>query len=543
MSNSQNTPQTYDAVVVGAGVAGLYSLYRLREDLGKKVICFETGSNVGGTWYWNRYPGARTDSQCMEYQYWFSKELLEEWDWSERYVAQPESERYLQHVAEKFDLYKDIRFNTRVDKAVYDEANKVWHITTDNGDIVDAQHFVCCVGMLSAAAALETPFPGKENFKGMVCHTARWPKQPVDFTGKRVGVVGTGATGIQVIQSIAGDCKQLTVFQRTPNYTIAMRNPELNKADNDKLRAEYDDVAQRVHTTFGGTEYSFDFGSFYDHTPEERRAIYEKLWKDGSLKLWVGSFQEEFLDDAANAEMSAFVREKMRESINDPELADKLIPEDYAFGNRRVPLNTGYLEAFNRDNVDLIDVKSDPIECITEKGLKLASGKEYEMDILVLATGFAAGTGAFTAIDIHGRGDKTLKDKWNEDVRSTLGLQVSGFPNLFTVGAPLAPSTALCNMYTCLQQQSDWIADAIGYMGEHGYQTMEPTQAKEDAWVQHHDEIANTTIMSRTASWYTGANVNGGKVGRLLSYIGGNVLYEQQCDELTENGYEGFDLA
>ncbi len=541
MKQNSASPEQFDAVVVGAGLAGLHTLYRLRE-MGKKVTAFETGGGVGGTWYWNRYPGARVDSQCQVYQYWFSDELLKEWNWSELFPAQPESERYLNHVADKFDLKKDIHFNTRVDKAVYDEAKKVWHITTNKGDTVDAQHFICCVGMLSAAAALEAPFPGKEKFKGRLFHTAHWPKEPVDFTGKRVGVVGTAATGIQVIQSTAPLCKQLTVFQRTPNYTIPMRNPKLTDADRDALRKEYPEIKKRAFSSFAGFDYDFTNGSFYDHPSEKRREILEALWEEGSLNFWIGSFFEVFTDEVANKEISDFVREKIRERVNDPETAEKLCPKDYGFGTRRVPLETKYYECYNRDNVELVDVKSDPIECITEKGLKLASGKEYELDMLVLATGFDAGSGGFTKIDIRGRNGQSLKDKWDAEIRTTLGLQVHGFPNLFTTGAPLAPSTAFCNMYTCLVQQSDWIIDSIRYLSEHNLKTMEPTAEKEDEWVKHHDELANMTLVTKTDSWYMGANVKG-KTRRLLSYIGGDGQYSQFCDELKENGYKGFELV
>lgn len=526
----------YDAVVVGAGLAGLYTLHRLRQ-MGKNVMAFEAGGGVGGTWYWNRYPGCRVDAQCYNYQYWFSDEVLKEWDWSERFPSQPENEAYLNFVADKYDLKPQIHFNTRVTRGIYDEDAHTWRVYTDQGDVVDTPYFICCVGILSNA--IEAPFPGRENFAGLVCHTSRWPHTPVDFTGKRVGVVGTGATGIQVVQTIAPLCEHLTVFQRTANYTVPMKNYRLDAAANVALKKRYPGIRQRSYASFSGFDFDFDNGAFYDHTPEERRAIYERLWKDGSFTFWLGSFFELFVDEKANAEISDFVREKIRARIKDPYTAELLLPRDYGFGTRRVPLDSGYFEAFNRPNVELVSVKTDPIECITETGLRLTSGREYEMDILVLATGFDAGTGAFAAIDIHGRGGRTLKAKWDEDIRTTLGLQVEGFPNLFTIGAPLAPSTALCNMYLCMTEQADWVLKAIEHLDSHGLHTMEPTAEMEDAWVKHHDAVANSTLVTKTDSWYMGCNVKG-KPRRLLSYIGGSVPYRRKCDEIRASGYQGF---
>ncbi|TAM09753.1 MAG: NAD(P)/FAD-dependent oxidoreductase [Nevskiaceae bacterium] len=526
----------YDAVVVGAGLAGLYTLHRLRE-MGKNVIAFEAGDGVGGTWYWNRYPGCRVDAQCYNYQYWFPEQVLKSWDWSERFPSQPENEAYLNFVADTYDLRRDLHFHTRVTRGVYDEARSTWRVYTDRGDVVDTPFFICCVGILSDA--IEAPFPGRENFKGMVCHTSRWPKTPVDFTGKRVGVVGTGATGIQVTQTVAPLCRHLTVFQRTANYTVPMHNYQLDDAANRELKQHYPEIKQRSYASFSGFDFDFDNGSFYDHTPEERRAIYERLWADGSFTFWLGSFFELFVDEAANQEISDFVRAKIRARVKDPQVAEKLMPRDYGFGTRRVPLDSGYFETFNRDNVTLVDVKPDPIECITESGLRLTSGQEYPLDILILATGFDAGTGAFAAIDIHGRDGRTLKAKWDRDIRTTLGLQVEGFPNLFTIGAPLAPSTALCNMYLCMTEQADWALEAIRHMDAHGLHSMEPTREMEDAWVEHHDAIANSTLVTKTDSWYMGCNVKG-KPRRLLSYIGGSVAYRKKCDEIAEGGYAGF---
>lgn len=527
----------YEAVVVGAGIAGLHEVYKLRE-MGVSVIGFEAGTDVGGTWYWNRYPGARVDSQSHIYQYWFSQELLDEWDWSERFPAQPETERYLNYVTEKFDLRKEFRFRTRVESATYDEENQLWTVTTDKGDKLTTRFFISCTGMLSAP---QIPFPGHEKFRGQICHTARWPHEKVEMAGKRVGVVGTGATGIQVIQTIAPEVGEMFVFQRTPNYTIPMRNPQYDDADRDALREEYPEIEKTVFNTFAGFDYDLSETPFTEMSAEEREQRLWDLWNDGSLHFWLG-FAEVFFDEEVNNYISEFVRNRIRERVKDPETAEKLIPTCHGFGTRRVPLETKYYEAYNQDNVHLVDVKQDAIAEITETGVRLESGAEYELDILVMATGFDAGTGALTRIDIRGRGNQSLKEKWDKDIRSTLGLQVHGFPNLFTVAGPLAPSTAFCNMATCLIQQGGWVADTIGYLRDQGQHAIEPTEEKEAEWVNHHDEVANQTLVVKTDSWYMGANIDG-KPRRLLSYIGGANAYHQMCDELKEKGYPGFAIS
>ena len=528
-----------DALVIGAGIAGLYQLYRLREQ-GLKVTAVEAGDNVGGTWYWNRYPGARVDSQSHVYQYWFSQELNDEWSWSERFPAQPETERYLNFVADRFDLRKDIQFQTRVTAAGYDEAGKRWSITTDKGQTFRPQFLISCSGMLSAP--LTALFPGQNEFTGQIFHTARWPHEPVDFTDKRVGVIGTAATGIQVIQTIAGQVGHLKVFQRTPQYAIPMNNPKLTEADRASFRKRFNELRHRVMRTFAGFEYDFMYGRWADLTPEERRADLEEMWSEGSLAFWVGLFPELFFDPQVNEEISAFVRDKIRARIKDPNVAEKLIPTAYGFGTRRVPLETNYFEAFNRDNVELVDVKENPIERLTETGVRTADGQVHEVDILVLATGFDAGTGALTRIDIRGRDGRSLKDEWSEEINTTLGLQVHGYPNLFTTGAPLAPAAALCNMTTCLQHQVDWITGCIGYLRAHGLTEIEPTKSIQDQWVKYHDDIANATLIAKTDSWYMGSNVPG-KQRRMLSFAGGVGIYHQKCEELGVRGYPGFAMS
>jgi acetone monooxygenase (methyl acetate-forming) len=542
--NAGSTPGTassgvdYDAIIVGAGIAGLYQLYRLRE-MGLKVRALDAGSEVGGTWYWNRYPGARVDSQSYIYQYWFSDELLEEWDWSERFPAQPETERYLNYVADKFDLRKDIQFNTTVTSAHWDAAQSRWVLNTDQGDTLSATYFVSCAGMLSAPVAL--PFPGRENFKGEIAHTARWPRDGIDLSGKRVGVIGTGATGIQVVQTIAAQVGELKVFQRTPQYAVAMRNEAYDDDARQAWRAQYPTLRESVHHTFAGFDYNFETDTYLELSPTERKAALERIWADGSLSFWVGGFAEMFADETVNAEISEFVRAKIRARIKDPVVAEKLVPKSFGFGTARVPLETGYYDVYNRDNVELVDVSKIPIEGFTENGL-LIGDQEYALDVVILATGFDAGTGALSRMDVHGRDGRSLTELWRKDIRSTLGLQVHGFPNLFTVAGPLAPSTAFCNMATCLQQQVDWVTDCITYLREQSLNTIEPTVEKEAWWVQHHDDTANATLMMTTNSWYTGANIEG-KPRRLLSYIGGVGNYRKFCDESKASHYEGYSLA
>ncbi len=528
----------WDAVIVGAGVAGLYQLHRLRET-GLRVCSIDAASDVGGTWYWNCYPGARVDSQSYVYQYWFSKELIDDWNWSQRFPPQPELERYLDFVADRLDLRKDIRFDTRVTSADWDEASSRWRIRTDKGDELTTRFFVSCAGMLSAPNL--PPFPGHESYKGIVAHTARYPREGIDLAGKKVGVVGTGATGIQVIQTIAAEVGELKVFQRTPQYAVAMRNPAFTDADRAHYKAKARELYERVNSTFAGFDFDADHGSWYDLTPEQRLEVLEAVWADGSLSMWVGSFEEVLTDEEVGEIVSDFVREKIRARIDDPKVAEKLLPHHYTFGTYRVPLELGYYDVYNRDNVELVEVKDTPIESFTEKGLRTAAA-EYELDVVILATGFDAGTGALTRMNITGRDGASLTELWGRDIRSTLGLQVHGFPNLFTIAGPLAPSTAFCNMTTCLAQQVDWVTDCITWMRESDHHTIEPTREKQDEWVEHHDETANATLMMRTNSWYTGANIEG-KPRRLLSYIGGAAEYRQICEDVRKSGYQGFAVA
>jgi acetone monooxygenase len=537
-TNGSQATLTLDAVVVGAGVAGLYQLHLLRSR-GLAVKAFDAASDVGGTWYWNRYPGARFDSESYIYQYLFSEELYKGWSWSEKFPAQPEIERWLHYVADKLDLRRDIQFSSTIQSAHFNDATGRWTIATDKGQVIDTQYLVTCCGMLSAP--MSSLFPGQETFQGRLFHTARWPNEPIDLAGKRVGVVGIGATGIQVIQTIADKVGHLTVFVRTPQYIIPMKNAQFTPQDQEEYKSKFEWLTKRLPHTFTGFEHDFEH-VWEDLTPKQRRAVLEETWQDGSLKFWLASFGELFSDAAVSEQVSEFVREKMRARLKDPRLCDILIPKDYGFGTHRVPLENGFLEAFLRPNVEVVSVRDNPIERVTPNGLRLRDGTEHAFDVLVFATGFDAGTGALTRIDIRGRGGRLLKDDWGQEIRTTMGLQVHGYPNLFTTGAPLAPSAALCNMTTCLQQQAEWISDCIGYMRDRDLNVCEPTREAEDQWIEHHEEVAAATLVTKTNSWYMGSNVEG-KPRRLLSYIGGVGAYRQKCDEAAASGYEGFAFA
>jgi acetone monooxygenase (methyl acetate-forming) len=523
-----------DVIVVGAGLSGMYQLHKLRER-GFKARVLEAGTGVAGTWYWNRYPGARCDSTAECYQYWFSEELLNEWNWSERFPAQPETERYLNYVADKFDLRRDIQFNTRVSAANFDPDSGRWTIITETGEQFSAQFLVMATGGLSTPAV--PTIAGYETFKGQSFHTGRWPRHSVDFAGQRVGVIGTGATGIQVIQTIAPEVEHLTVFQRTASYAIPMRNPQYDHARMVELRQRYPAMKELVHNTFTGNDYDFGTVMFADLTPAEREARLWEYWRDGSLKFWVGAFGELFADQVVNDYVSDFVRARIRERVRDPQVAAKLLPTNYGFGTRRVPLESGYFEVFNRPNVSLVDTTATPIKHFTENSIQTSDG-EYPLDMLIFATGFDAGTGSLTAIDICGRDGLSLRDAWARDgVRAWMGLQVHGFPNMFMIMAPLSPAAAFCNVPTCSQQQADWISNCIAYTCAQGSKSIEPTAQAEAAWGEHHDELANATLVPNTKSWYMGTNIDG-KPRRLLAYVGGASTYRYACDKVAAEGYQ-----
>jgi cation diffusion facilitator CzcD-associated flavoprotein CzcO len=520
----------FDAIVIGAGVSGLYQLYRLRE-LGLAVRCFEDGGGVGGTWYWNRYPGCRFDSESETYGYSWSKELLQEWDWKEHYSGQPENERYLNYVADKFDLRKDIQFNARVVSAIYDAQANRWELQLESGQRARAQFVVAAVGILSARYT--PPFEGIDSFKGESYHTSRWPKEPVDLRGKRVAVIGTGATAVQLIPEIAKDVAHLTVFQRTPNYCAPLRNSLVAEETQRQWKAAYSDIHKRIRETTAGFIHDFDPRKTLEVPKEERLALYEELWAQPGFKKWLANFHDIMTDREANEDFAEFVRNKIRQRVKDPVVAEKLVPKDHPFGSKRIPLETNYYETYNRDNVLLVDVRETPIERITPKGIK-TSDKEYEFDVIIYATGFDAVTGALTRIDIRGEGGQMLKDKWANGPRTYLGLQVAGFPNFF-----IAMNSAFCNYTVCAESVVEWITDCIRYVREKNFTRISPTLQAEDAWVEHAAELAKHTLLSDAKSWFVGANIPG-KSRALLLYANSAPAYRQKCAEVAANGYEGF---
>ena len=533
--NGTRPAERLDALVIGAGVAGLYQLHQLRGQ-GLAVKACDSASGVGGTWYWNRYPGAKFDSEAYIYQYLFSEDLYKNWSWSERFPGQPEIERWMNYVADSLDLRRDIYFGTSVVAARFDEARERWQVATADGRHFDTQFLITCCGMLSAP--MSDLFEGQETFRGPIFHTSRWPREPVELAGKRVGVVGNGATGIQVIQTIADQVAELTVFVRTPQYVLPMKSDHYGPEEVAGYKARFEELKETLPYTFTGFEYDFKY-RWADLTPEERRAVLEDVHENGSLKLWLASFAEIFFDPEVSEEVSEFVREKMRARLKDPRLCALLVPSDYGFGTHRVPLERGYLEVYHRDNVEAVGVRDNPIARVTPEGIELADGTHHDLDVIILATGFDAGTGALTRIDIRGRGGRSLAEDWGRDIRTTMGLQVHGYPNLFTTAVPLAPSAALCNMTTCLQQQTEWIADCIAHLRATDRKVIEPTAEAEARWVAHHDETANATLIAKTNSWYLGSNVPG-KPRRVLSYCGGVGTYRRLCDEVAAKGYEGF---
>jgi cation diffusion facilitator CzcD-associated flavoprotein CzcO len=533
--NSQPVEQ-FDAIVIGAGVGGLYQMYRLRQ-LGLKIKCFEHGSGVGGTWYWNRYPGARFDSESYTYGYSFSEELLQEWDWKEHFSGQPENERYLNYVADKFDLKRDIQFNSRVVAAKYDEAANCWEVQLEDGSKTRTRFLITAVGILSAHNIPD--FAGLDSFKGESFHTSRWPKEKVDFTGKRVGVIGTGATAVQLITEIAKEVGHLTVFQRTANYCAPLRNGLVDAETQAKIKASYPEIFKRTRETFAGFIHDFDPRSVFDVSPEERQARFEELWAQPGFSKWLGNFSDVLTNKEANELFAEFVRNKIRERVKDPVMAEKLVPKDHPFGTKRVPLESGYYEQFNRDNITLVDLKQSPIERITPKGVK-TSDTEYELDVIIYATGFDAVTGPLTRIDIRGVDGQSLKEKWADGPQTYLGIQVAGFPNLFTLVGPHNGAT-FCNMPRCIEQNVEWVGDCLRYMYEKGYERIEATPEAEEAWTEHANQVAEGSLLTQTDSWFMGANIQG-KKKTVLMYLGGPKAYRIKCDEVVAKDYEGFAL-
>ena len=529
-------PGNIDVVIVGAGFGGMYMLHRLR-GMGMSAIVFDVASGVGGTWYWNRYPGARCDVESMQYSYSFDESIQRDWQWSEVFAGQPEILRYANFVADRLDLRRDMRFETRVTGAEFDETTKRWTVRTDRGDAVSAGFCVMATGCLSAARMPD--FPGIDSFKGKIYHTGHWPHEGVDFTGLRVGVVGTGSSAIQSIPVIADQAKHITVFQRTPNFSIPSRNRPMTEAYARSFKDVYPARRAEARMTRNGILANPNDQSAIETPETERLAVYEQRWESGGT-TFMAAFNDLVVNKASNDTAAEFVRSKIRAMVKDPAKAELLAPTSHPIGTKRICVDTDYYLTFNRPNVDLVDISGTPIETVTPAGLRVG-GQDYAFDAIVFATGFDAMTGALTRMGIVGRDGMALADKWAPGARTYLGLMTAGFPNMFMITGPGSPSV-LSNMIVSIEQHVDWIADCLGYLRDRGLGSIEATQDAENAWVDHGNEVAHTTLYPSAASWYMGANIPG-KPRVFMPYIGGVGAYRLKCDEIAANGYEGFALS
>ncbi|MEM7406487.1 MAG: NAD(P)/FAD-dependent oxidoreductase [Pseudomonadota bacterium] len=526
-------PDSLDVLIVGAGFSGLYLLYKMRE-LGLSARALEAGSGVGGTWYWNRYPGARCDVESMQYSYSVFPELQHDWRWSELFSAQPEILRYANHVADRFDLRREIHLNTRVERAHFDAAQGRWAVQTERGDDVSAQFLIMATGCLSSA---RTPdFPGQEQYKGQTYHTGEWPHEPVDFTGQRVGVIGTGSSAIQAIPVIAEQAGALTVFQRTPNYSIPSHNGPMPASYESDWKSHYDERRQEARQSPNGIVTKRNEHGAMEVSEAERLAVFEDRWRLGGTQF-MAAFKDLIFDADSNHAAAEFVRNEIRKTVTDPDTAELLAPKDYPIGTKRICVDTRYFETFNRPNVRLVDIRERPVERLTETGLE-AAGESFEFDSIVYATGFDAMTGALAAVDIRGRDGQQLTDKWAAGPRTYLGLTAAGFPNLFMITGPGSPSV-LSNMMVSIEQHVDWVSALLGHMRDTAQQTVNAELNAEDDWVEHVNEVAYKTLYPQAASWYMGANVPG-KPRLFMPYIGGVGAYRERCDAVVANGYEGF---
>jgi cation diffusion facilitator CzcD-associated flavoprotein CzcO len=532
-----DTATDFDAVIIGAGVSGLYQLYRLRE-LGMRVRVFETGTGVGGTWYWNRYPGARFDSESWTYGYSFSQELLEEWDWEEHFAGQPETERYLNYVGDKFDLRCDIQFKSRVTAAHYREERRSWDVVLEDGRRYTTRFLVTAIGVLSAATMPR--IPGVETFRGQSCHTHYWPKEPVKFDGKRVAVIGTGATGVQTITEVAKTAGHLTVFQRTPQWCAPLHNAKIGQEEMRRIRANYPEIFARCQQTYGCFIHATDPRATHEVTQEEREAFWEKLYSEPGFGIWMGNFRDILVDREANALISDFLARKIRQRVKDPAVPETLIPKNHGFGTRRVPLESGYFEVYNQPNVKLVDIKETPIERITPTGIK-TSDAEYEFDVIIYATGFDAITGSFDRIDIRGVDGVSLKDKWQDGPQTFLGILVDDFPNMLMV---MGPHAGLGNFPRAAEYSADWITGLIRFARDRGLTRIEATAAGAAAWTDHVIASSEGLLFTEVDSWMTGINrnVEGKQVRRIMRYSGGHPKFRERC-EAAADGYRELSLA
>ncbi len=524
--------EEYDVLIIGAGVTGLYSLYRFRE-LGFSVKSFEDASGVGGTWYWNRYPGARFDSESYTYGYSFSEDLLQEWDWKELYSGQPENERYLNYVADKFDLRRHIRFNSRVVSCVYDQDANRWELTMQDGHRARGQFLITAVGLLSAHYVPD--FKGIHDFKGPWCHTGRWPKEGMALAGKRVGVVGTGATAVQLITEIAKEVKHLTVFQRTANYCAPLRNREIYDDEQQIIKANFPDIFRKCLETPGSFMHEFDTRSAFDVSDEERAEQYEKLWQEPGFAKWLSNFYDVMLPGRANEDYAEFFRNKIRERVKDPVVAEMLTPKDHMFGSKRLPCESGYYEVYNQDNVLLVDVKQAPIQRITENGIQTADA-HYELDVIIYATGYDAVTGSLNRMTIQGEGGRTLQEKFSQGPRTFMGISSVGFPNLFTINA-----ASVGNFVRAAEPLVEWVSDCVAYVRDNGYRRIQPTQDSEEGWTQHVIEGGEKILRTQADSWFVGANIPG-KARFLLTAPDSAPMMRAKRAEVAASGYAEFNL-
>ena len=532
-SGSRNgNVEEYDVLIIGAGVTGLFSLYRFRE-LGFSVRAFEDASGVGGTWYWNRYPGARFDSESYTYGYSFSEELLQEWNWKELYSGQPENERYLNFVADKFDLRRHIRFNSRVESCVYDEETNRWELTMEDGHRTRGQFLITAVGLLSAHYVPD--FEGIHDFQGPWCHTGRWPAEGMDLAGNRVGVVGTGATAVQLITEIAKEVGHLTVFQRTANYCAPLRNRLIDDDEQQIIKRNFPEIFRRCMETAGSFVHEADPRSAFDVPEDERIEQYEKLWDEPGFAKWLSNFYDVMVPGPANEDYAEFFRNKIRERVKDPVVAEMLVPKDHMFGSKRLPCESGYYEVYNQDNVLLVDVKKAPIQRITSTGIQTADA-HYELDVIIYATGYDAVTGSLSRMNIVGKGGITLNEKFAAGPRTFMGIQSVGFPNMFTVN-----SASVGNFVRAAEPLVEWISDCVAYLRAKGYQTIQPTQQSEDEWTEHMIEGGRNILRTQADNWFVGANIPG-KARFLLTAPDTAPVMRNKRAEVASNGYRGFDL-
>jgi cation diffusion facilitator CzcD-associated flavoprotein CzcO len=528
----------WDAIIIGAGMSGLYQQIRLRE-LGMKVRVFEAGTGVGGTWYWNRYPGCRFDSESYSYGFSFDKELLQEWSWSEHFAPQPETERYLNLVADKYDLRRDIQFSARVKAARWEEAERRWTVTLVDGSSHTARFLITAIGALSSPTMPD--FPGMDGFQGEAYHTGLWPKAPVDFAGKRVAVIGTGASGVQTIQEVAKTAAQLTVFQRTPNWCAPLHNGRIPPEEMAAIRARYDEIFRRCDETFSCFLHTPDPRNTFDVPAEEREAFLEKLYSERGFGIWVGNFKDILTNRAANEEISRFVANKIRQRVTDPKVAEMLIPKNHGFGTRRVPLETRYYECYNQPNVTLVDTKATPIERITPTGIRTADA-EYQFDIIIYATGFDALRGAFDRIDFVGKDGVTLKEAWQDGATSLVGMLQDGFPNMFML---LGPHTALGNIPRSIEFNVDWVSRLLRHLQENGLTYAEARPEAVARWMEHVMEVARGLLSMEVDSWMTGVNRNvAGRQTRVVArYTGSAPTYRAWANGIADRGYAELLLA